>query len=205
MKPTTRSKMVAGAADLIRRRGLNATSVREVVRYTETPRGSISHHFPQGKLQLVTEALAYAGEEVRLPLQKLLDEKGALMGLRAFIGMWRQVLVSTDCQAGCPVLAVAVEQYVGEDGNLNPAVQEQLLEQTHEIFQSWQNSIAAAIARESVPTERARRLATLVVSSVEGTVALCRAAHSVKALDEVAVELEALLEAAIRSQPRQVR
>ena len=197
MKTSTREKMVAGAVDLLRQRGLNATSVREVVRQTETPRGSISHHFPQGKLQLVTEALAYAGQEVSLPLQKLLEEKGAIAGLRTFIGLWRQVLVGTHCQAGCPVLAVTVEQYVGEDGNLNLEAQEQLLEQAHAIFQDWQNSIAKALVHEGLTAARARRLATLVVSAVEGTVALCRAAHEVKALDEVASELEALLTDAI--------
>ena len=68
MKSATRNKMVVGAADLMSRRGVNATSVREVVRQTDTPRGSIAHHFPRGKQQLLEEALAYAGREVSEPL-----------------------------------------------------------------------------------------------------------------------------------------
>lgn len=46
MTSDTRAKMVAGAADLVSRRGVNATSLREVVRHTGTPRGRsaiISH------------------------------------------------------------------------------------------------------------------------------------------------------------------
>ena len=39
MTSDTRAKMVAGAADLMSRRGVNATSMREVVRHTGTPRG----------------------------------------------------------------------------------------------------------------------------------------------------------------------
>ena len=63
MTATTRDKMIAGAADLMSRRGVNATSMRDVVRHTATPRGSISHHFPDGKRQLIAEAVVFAGQQ----------------------------------------------------------------------------------------------------------------------------------------------
>ena len=44
-------------------------------------------------------------------------------------------------------------------------------------------------------SQSARRLATLVVTAVEGSVAVCRAERSTRALDDVAVELDALLSA----------
>jgi AcrR family transcriptional regulator len=189
--------MVAGAADLISRRGINATSVREVVRHTDTPRGSIGHHFPRGKQQMVEEAVAYSGREVGEPLQKLVDERGAVAGLRAFIGLWRQVLESSRFEAGCPVLAVAVEQYVGDDGGPDRQVQSRLLELAHGIFEGWQHTLGASLRKEGLTPARARRLAALIVSSVEGTVALCRAARSAQPLDDVEAELELVLTAAI--------
>lgn len=199
MKTSTRNKMVVGAADLMRRRGLNATSVREVVRYTNTPRGSISHHFPQGKLQLVDAALVFAEQEASVPLQKLMTELGAIAGLQAFIGLWRQILIGTQCEAGCPVLAVAIEQYIGEDGNPNAEAQQRLLDRVNDIFQGWQHSIETALIQSGLPELRARRLSTLVLASIEGTVALCRAARSVDALDEVSDELTWVLSTAIDS------
>ena len=197
MKTGTKGKMVAGAADLIRRRGLNATSMREVVRHTDTPRGSIGHHFPHGKQQIIEEAVIYSGQEVSAPLKKLVGERGAVAGLRAFIALWREVLESTQFEAGCPVLAVAVEQYMGDDGRYNADVQDRLLRQAHGIFIEWQSILSASLRKEGVVAARARRLATLVVSSVEGTVALCRAARSSKPLNDVAVELELALSLAI--------
>lgn len=202
MKANTRSKMVAGAADLIRRRGVNATSVREVVRHTDTPRGSIGHHFPQGKLQLVEEALAYAGQEVSVPLRKLINDKGVIGGLQAFIGLWRTVLLETRCAAGCSVLAVAVEEYIGEDGNSDPDAQKRLMELANDIFHDWQFSIFASLVHEGVAEARARSLSLLVVSAVEGSVALCRAACSVEPLDEVSAELNLVLSAAIVSREK---
>jgi len=189
--------MVAGTADLIRRRGVNATSVREVVRHTDTPRGSIGHHFPRGKQQMVEEAVTYAGREVSEPLARLVEERGAVGGLRAFIELWRNVLVSTRFEAGCPVLAVAVEQYIGDDGAYHADVQKRLMGLASGIFDDWQRILGASLRKEGVSPARARRLAALVVSSVEGTVAMCRAARSEQPLEDARQELELALSTAI--------
>lgn len=202
MKTGTRSKMVAGAVDLIRRRGVNATSVREVVRHTDTPRGSIRHHFPDGKLQLVEEAVVLAGREVSLPLEKLMADQGAVAGLSAFVGLWRHSLESSSFDAGCPVLAVAVEQYIGEDGNPQPEAGQRLLELADAIFKDWQRILEASLQKDGVSPVRARRLASLIISSVEGTVAMCRAARSTAPLDDVCSELEMALSAAISVTPK---
>lgn len=197
--PRTRGRMVAGAADLIRRRGVNATSFREVVRHTQTPRGSIGHHFPRGKRQLVEEAVTYAGLEVSRPLERLMSEQGAIVGLRAFIGLWRSVLEGSHFEAGCPVLAVAVEQYIGDDDVPLAGAPDRLLALAKDVFADWQRIIAAALRRDGVSAARARRLAALVVASVEGTVALCRVERTAAPLDDVSVELEIALSAAVKS------
>ncbi len=196
-KSETRGRMVAGAADLIRRRGANATSVREVVRYTQSPRGSITHHFPGGKKQLVEEAVRYAGREVSDALRQQVAQLGLLAGLGAFLKMWRGVLQSTQFEAGCPVLTVSVEQYAGDDNAPDPVVQERLLDLTHEIFTEWQQILSSAMQGEGLPPARARRLARLVVSSIEGTVALCRASRSIDPLTDVQVELTDVLGSAL--------
>jgi len=200
MTSDTRAKMVAGAADLMSRRGVNATSLREVVRHTGTPRGSISHHFPRGKLQLIEDAIVFAGAQVSGPLEHLTRERGAIAGLRAFIGLWRQTLEKTGYQAGCPVLAVAVEQYVNDatDGDTSDvAAQKHLLDLADGVFADWQHIMIAALRSDGVAPVRARRLAALVIASVEGTVAMCRAARSAQPLDDVRQELELVLTAAI--------
>ena len=81
MTSSTRDKMIAGAADLMSRHGVNATSMRDVVRHTATPRGSISHHFPDGKPQLIAEAVTFAGRQVSIPLEKAMNERGVILSL----------------------------------------------------------------------------------------------------------------------------
>ncbi|WOH52048.1 TetR/AcrR family transcriptional regulator [Bradyrhizobium sp. sBnM-33] len=201
MTSDTRAKMVAGAADLMSRRGVNATSMREVVRHTGTPRGSIGHHFPRGKQQLIEDALVFAGKQVSGPLGHLVQSRGAIAGLCTFIALWRQTLERTKFQAGCPVLAVAVEQYVNDatekDGEPDEAAQRHLLDLADGVFADWQRIMFTALRREGVAPARARRLAALVIASVEGTVAMCRAARSAQPLDDVRQELELVLSSAL--------
>lgn len=196
----TRDKMVAGAADLLSRRGVHATSLRTVVQHTGTPRGSLGHHFPGGKQQLLEDAVRYANESVAVPLEALMTERGAVDGLQAFVGWWRRILETSGFDAGCPVLAVAVEQLAGDGDDGEPdnhRAGEQLRTLAHEAFERWASILAVALRREGVPAARARRLAALIVASIEGTVAMCRAARSAQPLDDVQQELQSLLEAAI--------
>jgi AcrR family transcriptional regulator len=201
MSSNTRAKMVAGAADLMSRRGVNATSMRDVVRHTGTPRGSIGHHFPRGKQQLIEDALVFAGKQVSGPLEHLTQSRGAIAGLRAFIALWRQTLEKSKFQAGCPVLAVAVEQYVNDatekDGEPDEAAQRHLLDLANGVFADWQRIMFTALRHEGVAPVRARRLAALVIASTEGTVAMCRAARSAEPLDDVRQELELVLSSAL--------
>jgi AcrR family transcriptional regulator len=201
MTSKTRAKMVAGAADLMSRRGVNATSMREVVRHTGTPRGSIGHHFPGGKQQLIEEAIILAGAQVSEPLRHLTRERGAIAGLRAFIALWRRTLETTKFQAGCPVLAVAVEQYVSDAtdnaGQPDKAAQRRLLQLADRVFADWQQIMIGALRSDGVAPDRARRLAALVVASIEGTVAMCRAARNARSLDDVGHELELVLASAL--------
>jgi len=46
------------------------------------------------------------------------------------------------------------------------------------MFADWQQILTAALKREGIAAGRARRLAALIVASVEGTIAMCRAARS---------------------------
>lgn len=201
MTSDTRARMVAGAADLMSRRGVNATSLREVVRHTGTPRGSIGHHFPRGKQQLIEDAIVFAGAQVSGPLRHLTRERGAIAGLRAFIALWRQTLERTKFQAGCPVLAVAVERFVTDatdrDDAPDEAAQRHLLDLADQVFADWQRIMVASLRQEGIAPARARRLAALVIASLEGTVAMCRAARSVQPLEDVRQELELILSTAI--------
>ena len=109
------------------------------------------------------------------------------------------MLQDSQYQAGCAVLAVAVEQYSSDQRtDANPEqddqIQQQLLDQAHGIFNEWQRIICQAMQAAGIGAQRAASLATMVIASIEGSVALCRAARSAEPLDRVWQELRRSLE-----------
>ncbi|MEV5833853.1 TetR family transcriptional regulator [Nocardia sp. NPDC052112] len=175
-----RDRMVAGAADMLRRRGLNATSVRELAKHSGAPLGSTYHYFPGGKSQLAAEAVRFADA---LAARKLVEElpAGPVAGLRAFVDIWRKVVVDSGFRAGCPVLAVSVEDQPDADEPRRAAAA---------AFNHWTELLAESLRAHGATPAAADRTATLIVAAIEGTVAMCRAERSTRPLDRTADALE---------------
>src|SRR2546425_8835456 len=95
----SRTKMVRSAASLIRRRGLSRASFADIVADSGAPRGSIYHHFPQGKDQLAKEAIRATSDWV-LAKQGACAAKTPVGVLECFIDLWRQVVVASNGAAG---------------------------------------------------------------------------------------------------------
>ncbi|MBR8743196.1 TetR family transcriptional regulator C-terminal domain-containing protein [Nocardiopsis sp. MG754419] len=106
--------------------------------------------------------------------------------MRAFLDLWRAILVDSGHRAGCPVLAVAVED--SPQGADSPA-----LAAAAEVFRSWETLLSSSFVDHGVASEEARDLAAFVVAAVEGAVALCRAQRSTAPLDRVDARLERLV------------
>ncbi|MFJ8488966.1 TetR family transcriptional regulator C-terminal domain-containing protein [Streptomyces sp. NPDC094038] len=139
--------------------------------------------------------MRYAGAAVERLLRKELDA-GPVAGLRAFLGLWRGIVVASDFRAGCPVLAVSVEEPLPGD-EIPPA-----LIAAAEAFDTWEGLLTAALRDHGADPEEAPEPATLVVASVEGVIAICRARRDTAPLDRVAHRPEALLDATLDGRVR---
>ncbi|MFI6369454.1 TetR/AcrR family transcriptional regulator [Streptomyces sp. NPDC050546] len=188
--PSARERIVAGAADMISRRGLNATSIREIAKHAEAPLGSTYHYFPEGKQQLATEAVRHTGEWTTRSLRAEL-RAGPAAGLRAFLALWRKIVVDSDFRAGCPVLAVSIEESAIDE---MPAA----LAAAADVFATWESLLADSLREHGAEPDQATQLATLIVAAVEGTVAMCRAKRSTQPLDHTAEQLQSLILATIK-------
>src|SRR3989442_4335514 len=159
-----REKMVTSAALLIREDGIAGTGFRDVIAHSGAPRGSIYHHFPGGKVQLAEEAVVAARDYVTSFIEAAKGEDDPVAMLRAFLDAFRPVLEPSGFRAGCPVVAVAAEAH--DDAP-------QLADVAAEAFASWAEPFAASLRRAGLSPARARRLATLVVSAIEGAIVIC--------------------------------
>ena len=176
--------MIVSAALLLREKGLTGTSFGDVIDHSGAPRGSIYHHFPEGKAQLVEEAMRYAGGYVA----DFIGDADPIEALHSFTRGWHTQLERSDFRAGCPIVAVAIEAHSDAP---------QLAEAAANAFASWQQAMAHLLERDGVEAARARRLAATTVAAIEGAVVICRAQRSMKPLDDVSQELEAMLKTAL--------
>ena len=177
MAGEVREVMVNGAVQLLARRGLQATSFSEVLAFTGAPRGSVYHHFPEGKEQLVGEAVDLAGAY----LIGLLDAKAGASAVEIsdyFLQVWRSVLIRSDFQSGCAVLAVTVAT---DSANL--------LGHAFAVFRGWRQRLAELLVQGGLEKKAALRFATTLIASAEGAVVLSRAEHSIEPFNAVAAQL----------------
>jgi AcrR family transcriptional regulator len=160
-----RDRMIVSTALLVRERGGRATSLDDVLAHSGAPRGSVYHHFPGGREELLREATDYAAEYVARRLERV-AERGPLDALDALVDHYAETLVETEFRAGCPIAALAVESR--EAG-------------VKEAFARWQQLIAGWFG----DGERAQELAMVVIASIEGALILCRAYRDLAPLEAV--------------------
>jgi TetR/AcrR family transcriptional regulator, lmrAB and yxaGH operons repressor len=175
MGKDVRATMIAGAAGLLSRRGLEGTSFSDVIEATGAPRGSLYHHFPGGKQELVTEAVRWVGAR----LERAMSTPQVLtppQTVDLFVSLWRQLLVGSEFAGGCAAAAVATG--VGTDA--------ELLAVTSEVFRSWTTTLSHLFEQGGLTKAKARQLATTCIASMEGAVLLSRAQHSIAPFDDVA-------------------
>src|SRR5690606_10979566 len=103
-----RAAMIRSAISLIRRRGVAAVSFADVLNASGAPRGSVYHHFPGGKAQLVTEATEVAGARVTAELTRVLDTPETAAALRELAETLARGLDRGDYAVGCPIAAAAL-------------------------------------------------------------------------------------------------
>jgi TetR/AcrR family transcriptional repressor of lmrAB and yxaGH operons len=169
--------MVAGAARLLAERGLQATSFSEILELTAAPRGSVYHHFPGGKDQLVKAALDLVAARMGgafSPKPGASPEQVA--GL--FLALWRGILERFRFTTGCAIVAVTVATNSTE-----------LLGQARAIFRAWRSRLGDLFEQGGVEARAAASFAATLIAASEGAVVLSRAEQSLEPFDLVAAHL----------------
>jgi TetR/AcrR family transcriptional repressor of lmrAB and yxaGH operons len=182
MADGARERMVRSAVVLLAKRGLPGASLNDVLDHSKAPRGSIYHHFPEGKDQLIAAAVDRAGGNAVANLDAL---EGRPVGevVEGFLAMWRAVLDLSGLTAGCSVLAVAVSTDSAE-----------LVDQAGEVFRTWQSRLTDLLAGGGLTGADAAQFATVLIAASEGAVVLARAERDISRFDVVAAQLRAWAE-----------
>jgi TetR/AcrR family transcriptional repressor of lmrAB and yxaGH operons len=182
MANDSRANMVRSAAALISSRGVSGTSFADVVSDSGAPRGSIYHHFPDGKRQLAEDAIRWTSDRVVAYLRSGPTDSASDV-LERFIDLWRRVVKASGGAAGCVVAGVAID-------TVDDAA---VLDLVRATFRSWVDVLAEQLSAAGLPARRATPIAQITLAGMEGALILCRAEGGTGPLDVVAEELHRLL------------
>ena len=174
--------MVVSAASLLGSRGAGGTSLADVLERSQAPRGSIYHHFPSGKQELIRDAMRWTTEQV-LRYQRRCNARTPADVVEHFVDFFRRSMVASRCESGCPVAGVIIDTYASADP---------LKRTGRSSFRSWARLLAKQLEDAGTPPKRAQDLGWMTLASVEGALIVCRAEGTVRPLEAVAEQLRLL-------------
>jgi TetR/AcrR family transcriptional regulator, lmrAB and yxaGH operons repressor len=180
-RENVRSNMVDGAVRLLATAGVEGTSFKEVLAVADAPRGSVYHHFPGGKSELLHAALDRVSQRALVAMEATRGQSASKV-LEQFLGLWRALLDYSRLSAGCAVVSVTV---AGPDADV--------LEHVGTIFRNWTDQLTELFVAGGMSEDTAHRMATVTIAATEGAVVLARAQRNRDPFDEVASTLMGLV------------
>jgi TetR/AcrR family transcriptional repressor of nem operon len=188
----TRLEIIRKAAPIFNQRGYDGAALSALMKATGLEKGGIYRHF-DSKQQLAAEAFDYAWQETLGARIRDLDAiPNALDRLKQFVANFADRRGAIP--GGCPLLNTAIDT---DDGNFV------LRERARNALHEWRNYLISMIvggieARDIRPGVGARKLATLIISSLEGALMVCRLERSGDPLRAVQAHLTSYLETEVR-------
>jgi len=202
MAADTRDRMIDATVEALRRHGVAGMSFTEILARSGAARGAIYHHFPGGKAQLVAEAAARNGNDVRAHLAGLPAGSPAAV-VDAFLTLIRPVVAAAVGGSGCAVAAATLgadppadpapadpapadPATAGASASAAPSASDDaaLREVAAAAFGSWTDQLAERLTTAGMPPAQADDLATTLITLLEGAQILCRAAGTIDPFDK---------------------
>jgi len=192
----TRQEIIRKAAPIFNQRGYDGAALSDLMEATGLEKGGIYRHF-DSKQQLAAEAFDFAWQQTfdaRIhDLDRISNTVDRLKQLVANFVERRGTI-----PGGCPLLNTAIDT---DDGN------SVLRARARNALRDWRSYVISVIragikAREIRPRIEAKKVATLIISCLEGAIMLYRLERTEEALRDVQAHLDSYLEAEVRLPPK---
>ncbi|ADT99197.1 MULTISPECIES: TetR/AcrR family transcriptional regulator [Mycolicibacterium] len=170
-EPTTRDRILDAAAELYRRQGMSATGLKQISAAARAPFGSIYHHFPGGKEAISAEVIRSEGIRYAAFVGAQLADINPANGIEAVFASAAELLESQDYSEACSIETIALEV---------ASTNERLRGEAAEVFETWLHQLAGWFGQLDIGDEQSRRLATVMLTALEGAFVLCRTLRSVE-------------------------
>ncbi len=186
-----RERIVETAVRLLEVQGYHATGLKQIVKESEAPMGSVYHYFPSGKESIASEAVERSQRVVAKRIQDALSSGDSFTdGLNNFIMTLAKLAESPSPTDHGSIVGVSME---------SPNVGEQLRMSCEGAYRRWQTIFYEALVAADYPPDLSHDLATVITAGIQGGLVLSRVQQSGEPLRSVARMLVSLVE---KEQPK---
>ena len=185
-QPKHRQAIIDACVTLFRRKGYAGTGLNDIVDMSRAPKGSIYHYFPAGKPSIAVAAIEEAGQRVVATLMQLATDNASAADLVvAHAGLLAKWMKKSGFQDGCPITTILLE--------LAPA-DRAVTTAGRQAYSARIGIIADKLIADGHSEDRARRLAMLTVSALQGALIQARIERSEAPILTTAQELKTFLD-----------
>lgn len=167
----TRENILRQAAALFNRQGFAGASMSDIMQATGLQKGGIYRHF-ESKEALALEAFDYAVAQMATRFTAALEgREHAIDRLEAIVGVFARLHDDPPVPGGCPMMNTAVQT----DDAESPALRDRARTAMDGLRTLIRQTVRKGIARGEVRADvDGDELATLMISTLEGGVAISR-------------------------------
>ncbi len=167
--PTTRDRLIATAAHLFRRNGYHATGLSELLSAAQVPKGSLYHHFPDGKSDLAIAAADWtAAQFIRVMDDAFTPAPDFRQGATTLCFKLAKLFDLLEAADACPISALLFDGPEGEPFRTHADA----------TFNRLTRHLAAHGTRLGLPVQTATDQAELLVVAIQGAWTIARARRS---------------------------
>lgn len=170
-RSATRQALIDAAVQLVRERGLNATSVNDLCAHAGVSKGAFFHHF-DSKDALMAAAALYWGARANVMFDQVAPEaESAAERVLAYIDTRTRIMDGT--LAGCSCFAGTSIQ----EGYANPVIRDACAAAIFGHAQSLEADLAEALADAAGDVDEAAELAIHIQAVIQGAFIIAKAAN----------------------------
>ncbi|MEM9550680.1 MAG: TetR/AcrR family transcriptional regulator [Pseudomonadota bacterium] len=165
----TKDRLIRTAAELFRTRGYNGVGLSELLTAAKSPKGSLYHHFPNGKSDLAIAASTWASDQMLRTIAASFGSATSFQdGATTLCHKLAKLFDLSNQWDGCPVSATLFE---GPDNQA-------FLDHATHLFEGWISEVAHHAERLGMAPDEAREAADSLYILVQGGWLLARTRRS---------------------------
>lgn len=162
-KTDSKEKILTAASRLFQVKGYNATGLNEILKESDSPKGSLYYYFANGKEELALEAIKLASQFIQAKIRNALDKySNPIEAIQYNIKCIIENLKEGELN-NISIGLIALETHLSSEA---------LREACKEVFNEVTNIYAEKLIESGIPKEVAQELGTFILMTIEGAITI---------------------------------